>query len=158
MPERAKNPVTKREKSVGIRNISELATIERVFNVVVDLPEAARADALAAECGADGQLRAAVIALLEAERAMPATSATPAAAAVGVALQTLDEKSWSLATGETIGAYRIEERLGKGGMGEVYRAHQSHPVERQVAIKLLRTPTLDASVVARFDTERQTLA
>ncbi|MFL6194735.1 MAG: protein kinase domain-containing protein [Thermoanaerobaculia bacterium] len=38
---------------------------------------------------------------------------------------------------ETIGPYRIEGRLGAGGMGEVYRAWDSR-LERRVAIKLIR--------------------
>ncbi|MFW6340258.1 MAG: hypothetical protein ACOC0Q_05255, partial [Wenzhouxiangella sp.] len=38
-----------------------------------------------------------------------------------------------------IGPYRLLHLLGSGGMGEVYLAEQTEPVERQVAIKLIRT-------------------
>ena len=58
-----------------------------------------------------------------------------------------------------IGAYRLLEVLGEGGMGVVYRAEQTEPVQRQVALKVIH-PALGAasSVVARFEAERQTLA
>ncbi|HEX5694142.1 MAG TPA: protein kinase, partial [Arenimonas sp.] len=59
---------------------------------------------------------------------------------------------------ETIGPYRIEDRLGRGGMGEVYRASQLEPVRRTVAIKLLHARRLDARHLAYFELERQMLA
>ena len=35
------------------------------------------------------------------------------------------------------GRYRLEARIGEGGMGVVYRAEQKTPIKRQVALKLL---------------------
>jgi eukaryotic-like serine/threonine-protein kinase len=64
----------------------------------------------------------------------------------------------SRSVGSDVGPYRLLEKLGEGGMGEVWLAEQREPVRRQVALKLIK-PGLDtAQVVARFQAERQALA
>ena len=60
--------------------------------------------------------------------------------------------------GGTIGPYRLLERLGEGGMGEVWLAEQTRPVRRQVALKVIKAGMDTAQVVARFEAERQALA
>lgn len=64
----------------------------------------------------------------------------------------------ALAPGARLGRYRIDGLLGRGGMGEVYRASQLEPVRRTVAIKLLHARRLDARHLAYFEVERQMLA
>ncbi len=56
------------------------------------------------------------------------------------------------------GRYRLLQRLGEGGMGEVWLAEQSEPVHRQVAIKVIKAGMDSAQVIARFEAERQALA
>ena len=56
------------------------------------------------------------------------------------------------------GRYTLLEVLGEGGMGTVYRAGQTHPVKRQVALKLIKVGIDSRAVLARFDAERQALA
>lgn len=57
-----------------------------------------------------------------------------------------------------IGPYRLLQRLGEGGMGEVWLAEQLRPVHRQVAIKLIKAGMDTAQVISRFEAERQALA
>ena len=59
---------------------------------------------------------------------------------------------------ETIGPYRLLQRVGEGGMGEVWLAEQTRPVHRQVALKVIKAGMDTAQVVARFEAERQALA
>ena len=57
-----------------------------------------------------------------------------------------------------IGAYRILDVLGEGGMAVVYLAEQSEPVKRRVALKIVKLGMDSKQVVARFESERQALA
>jgi serine/threonine protein kinase len=60
--------------------------------------------------------------------------------------------------GSRIGRYRLLERIGEGGCGVVYLAEQSEPVRRKVALKIIRRGLDTESVIARFESERQSLA
>ncbi|MCX6937745.1 MAG: serine/threonine-protein kinase [Verrucomicrobia bacterium] len=60
--------------------------------------------------------------------------------------------------GSVIGVYRLVARLGEGGGGMVFEAEQSRPVERKVALKILKLGMDTRRVIARFEAERQTLA
>ena len=57
-----------------------------------------------------------------------------------------------------IGRYKLLEKIGEGGFGIVYRAEQTEPVRRHVALKVIRVGMDTKSVVARFEAERQALA
>jgi len=56
-----------------------------------------------------------------------------------------------------IGKYRILEKIGEGGMGEVYLAEQEDP-RRRVALKIIKWGMDTKQVIARFEVERQALA
>src|SRR5262249_38960546 len=56
------------------------------------------------------------------------------------------------------GRYTLVEKIGEGGMGEVWLAKQTEPVKRRVALKLIRSGMDSQAVLARFEQERQALA
>jgi len=60
--------------------------------------------------------------------------------------------------GETFDSYRIVKPIGEGGMGCVYLADQLEPIRRQVALKILRPGMSTHDMIARFASERHTLA
>jgi serine/threonine protein kinase len=118
-------------------------------------------------CAGNPELRARVEALLRAQ-GQPGRFLEPDEAATVVrtgstpisetneALSYNDAPSASL--GETIGAYRLLQVIGEGGMGTVYLAEQTAPVKRAVALKIIKPGMDTGQVVARFEAERQALA
>jgi hypothetical protein len=60
--------------------------------------------------------------------------------------------------GQTIGRYKLREKIGEGGCGVVYVADQEEPVRRRVAVKIVKLGMDTRQVVARFEAERQVLA
>jgi serine/threonine protein kinase/tetratricopeptide (TPR) repeat protein len=61
-------------------------------------------------------------------------------------------------TRTVIGHYHLLQRIGEGGMGEVWLAEQKEPVRRRVALKLVKAGMNTREVMARFESERQALA
>jgi tetratricopeptide (TPR) repeat protein/tRNA A-37 threonylcarbamoyl transferase component Bud32 len=57
-----------------------------------------------------------------------------------------------------IGPYRIGNKLGEGACAVVYRAEQERPIQRTVAVKVLRSGLDGGAVRSRFEMERMTLA
>jgi eukaryotic-like serine/threonine-protein kinase len=60
--------------------------------------------------------------------------------------------------GKVIGHYQLLQKIGEGGMGEVWLAEQKEPVRRRVAVKLVKAGMDTREVIARFESERQALA
>src|ERR1700752_4246173 len=70
----------------------------------------------------------------------------------------MNPQSMSLQVGQQLGSYEITALIGKGGMGEVYRARDTK-LKRDVAIKALPDEFLrDADRVNRFQREAEVLA
>jgi serine/threonine protein kinase/Tfp pilus assembly protein PilF len=60
--------------------------------------------------------------------------------------------------GQAIGPYHLLQKIGEGGMGEVWVAEQQAPIRRKVALKLIKAGMDTKQVIARFESERQALA
>ncbi|MEL6258485.1 MAG: serine/threonine-protein kinase, partial [Pseudomonadota bacterium] len=60
--------------------------------------------------------------------------------------------------GADLGRYQIQRLVGEGGMGLVYEARQTEPIQRQVAIKLIKPGNGSQEILARFENERQAMA
>src|SRR5215471_16272102 len=57
-----------------------------------------------------------------------------------------------------VGPYRLLQKLGEGGMGQVWLAEQTEPIRRRVALKLIKAGMDTQEIIARFEAERQALA
>jgi serine/threonine protein kinase len=118
---------------------------------------------LAEACGSDSELQRQVAHLLQVHREAGSFLEQPA---IGVGVTSgftpAPEGGASGAPpgtpGLPIGAYRLSEEIGTGGMGTVWRAEQTEPVRRQVALKLVKAGMDSEQVLARFEAERQALA
>jgi serine/threonine protein kinase/WD40 repeat protein len=130
---------------------------EAVFQAAAALPGTERNAFLGRECAGDPALRARLDALLAAhEQSDGLLAEHPEASRPTVTLE-LSELP-DPAVGQTIGRYKLLERLGEGGCGVVYVAEQTEPVRRRVALKVIKLGMDTREVIARFEAERQALA
>src|SRR6266705_240209 len=60
--------------------------------------------------------------------------------------------------GDRIGRYKLLQQIGEGGFGIVFMAEQLEPVQRKVALKVIKAGMDTREVIARFEAERQALA
>src|SRR4029079_2388026 len=64
----------------------------------------------------------------------------------------------SEAPGHVIGPYKLLQQIGEGGMGVVFMAEQTEPLQRTVALKIIKPGMDTRQVIARFEAERQAVA
>src|SRR5262249_47808692 len=105
-------------------------------------------------CAGQPELRRRVEMLLEAHREAGTAAHQPGDA--GPPPRQARESPEQL--GGIIGAYKLIEQIGEGGMGTVWMAQQTEPVKRLVALKLIKAGMDSKQVIARFEAERQALA
>ncbi len=102
-------------------------------------------------CGENSELRDRVAALLRVHAEQPDFLESPAAYIEA------GDPAAAIPIGSSIGPYKILQELGEGGMGVVFVAEQNDPVQRHVALKLIRPGMDSRQVIARFEAERQAL-
>ncbi len=133
---------------------ANLSDAESIFSAAIDLatPEECGAYVQSA-CGGNEALRQRVENLLQAHfRAgnflePPATTFRPAG-----------DQPMLEGPGTVIGSYKLLQQIGEGGMGVVFLAEQSRPVQRKVALKIIKPGMDTRQVIARFAAEQQALA
>jgi serine/threonine protein kinase len=130
---------------------------ESLFAAALAKAPEERARFLDGACHGDRPLRARLEALLASHEALDQPLA-PLSSLTKATVQSAPSYPDEDATGQTIGRYKLLERLGEGGCGVVYVAEQTEPLRRRVALKVIKLGMDTKQVVARFEAERQALA
>jgi tRNA A-37 threonylcarbamoyl transferase component Bud32 len=151
--------------------MAEISNLELIFFAALERADPAeRAAYLDRACAGDADLRARVERLLAARPqvgsfleapapAPPAGQPTNAESPSPPPGITSEDNRPQEAVGTVIaGRYKLLQKLGEGGMGSVFLAEQTEPVQRKVAVKLIKPGMDSAHVLARFEAERQALA
>jgi len=130
--------------------------VKQVLSAVLELAPGERAEFLERTCAADAALRQEVEPLLAAEESLRDEFLSESDLAAAASDIPFDQTTW---VGRRVGAYRVVEKIGEGGMGEVYRAFRADDQYRkEVALKFVRGGHFGSAIYARFKTERQILA
>lgn len=136
-------------------NADRWQTIKRIFQSVLDVPEADRAAALDRLAEDDDELRAEVESLL-ANHQTDSFIEPPNSIRVAAAMENAESKS---RVGRMVGAYRLVRVLDAGGMGHVYLAERADgQFEKQVAVKVIRRSVDTPELRQRFQNEQRALA
>lgn len=122
--------------------------VKELFDAALERKPGERDSFLRQVCGRDTWLRNEVESLLSAYRNSDGLSQAPFPMEMSREVQ---EREW-------IGPYRLIRKIGEGGMGQVWLAEQTEPLQRQVALKLIRAGVYDDAMLRRFRAERQSLA
>lgn len=130
--------------------------LQSLFEGAQQQPVEQREAWLRAACADDGALLEDVLALLVYEVQLANKQTIDPWAMTVAQLQSDAEPSW---VGRSIDRYELEQEIGSGGMGRVFKARRRDAeVEQWVALKLMRRERIQESLVQRFSHERRILA
>src|SRR5262245_40184398 len=127
-----------------------------IFNAARQIADAAaREDFLTQACGGDESAIARVRELLHVHAQANSFLESPAP---GLENDRTIVQSIAEGPGTIIGPYELLQQIGEGGMGVVFMSEQKEPIQRTVALKIIKPGMDTRQVVARFEAERQALA
>src|SRR5687767_8190871 len=133
--------------------MSDKPSLDSIFCSAIEIEAPDERQALVARaCGEDVELKNQVERLLRAHfhgRSILDAPVQPVATVDAPITET---------PGTVIGPYKLLQQIGEGGMGVVWMAEQTHPVQRKVALKVIKPGMDSRQVIARFEAERQALA
>ncbi len=131
------------------------STAKSIFLNALEIPsDEGRQAYITAQCGGDEALGGEVEVLLRQHGELGSFLETPVANDV----TELGTSSLSEGAGTIVGPYKLLQQIGEGGMGVVFMAEQQRPVQRMVALKIIKPGMDTRQVIARFEAERQALA
>ena len=130
--------------------------VAKLFHEACELDSAERACFLDEACAGDDELRAEIESLIARDAGSTSDRVNLTDRVRGMVADLASEIGLEEST--HIGPYRLLDKLGEGGMGEVWLAEQTEPVRRKVALKVIKQGMDTKQVVARFEAERQALA
>ena len=121
--------------------------VQAIFDQICDVEGDHRQAELLRLCGSNDKLRAEVESLLKAHDAagdfLKEPTLNPPELAATIIYSNTGERP-----GSVIGPYKLLEQIGEGGFGIVYMAQQSVPIQRRLALKILK-PGMDTKQPAR---------
>src|SRR5262249_8309209 len=140
--------------TIRMTGASPMTELE-IFSAALEIDQQPERSAyLDRACGDDMQLRQRIEALLQAHGCAGSFMASPASVPdTRTDLSRAEDKP-----GTRIGPYKLLQQIGEGGMGTVFMAEQTQPVQRKVALKILKPGMDSRQVIGRFEAERQALA
>ena len=129
------------------------ARSKTIFDRLIELDPKEREQALSLACSNDATLADRVRSLLRADADSQFINRIIDRAGATAGITDPIEASQVI-----IDRYRLVRRIATGGMGEVFEGQQLEPIERPVAIKLIKPGLGSTEIVQRFETERQVLS